>query len=688
MLFTEYRTIKKLVRSLMTGIGLGLWVALLSWSAAPAQEFAPERRQSPPLVLPDGRTMTTRSETNPLAERRPAQATAAPRESRELSQPRLNASVRPFSDQPKDLLDGNDPMHPPIRTASFQGIKPGVSSIKDVVSLWGEPLEKDHDGDQEVHLYSTDAMRHIEVTFRKGIVRAIAILLDEPFPEDQVREVLRDELQKGKAVLIPSEDGSMIGEVFPEKGVLFLFAPEDAQRTGLWVTQIGIEPVTAEPFVLRAEASMTENPSESLRDLLDATRLDSKDPKAHWLLAQVQLLQGDIDAALLNCEQAIRLDETRPAYHITLAKIYIQMNHSEKAKQYLEETLMVSDRYPHEKVQAMTILGDLYRTGARPDYEAAIEYHAEAIRLASLLQNHGNPTIRLSAKETLFQAHLGTARDIAWGQWNDKETAIYKWLERAKDIADDPELKKTKRISADFPLQLAIATLASQVGMPNDAELEPHVRRVIRVGEEMIAGTNDPILQRKYQWETGLALYDAVQIYQIRGQYTPALKYGEQTVHYMEAGITGRRSDTDLYLLGRLYFRLGAIHAIGKKNHRAAIEWYDRAKPVFERLLPKINPEELGGFGETLVSMGVSYWETSRQEEAIRLTERGLRQIERAVKSGAVDGATLIIPYSNLAMMYSRLEKPQEAKKYRDLARDLEEEEALREAGRRTETMR
>lgn len=565
----------------------------------------------------------------------------------------------------------NDPLHPPIRTASFQGVKPGFSIIDDVADLWGKPVNVERRENRRIHVYSTDILKHIEVVFKGETVVSISVLFEEPFPESQVREVLKEELQMGKAVLIPDEEGKIIGEVFPEKGVHFLFAPEDSERPGHWVTRIGIEPVTAEPFVLRAEASMIEFPTESLRDLLDAVRINPDDAKAHWLLAQIQLMQGNIDAAAVSCEQAIRLDETRPAYHITLARIFIQMNRPEEAKQYLEGTLMISNRHPHEKAQALAILGDLYRTGAQPDYDSAIEFHSDAIRLASTLQNHQNSSIRLSAKETLFSAHLGAARDIAWGLWNDKEESIEKWIGRAEEIAGDPEVVKTKRISADFPFQLATTRLTTQVALPQDKDLKPHVLRMLQIGNKMIEETDDPILKRKYQWETGLALYDAVQIYQIRRQYTPALKYGEETVHYMESGIVDRRSDTDLYLLGRLYFRLGAIHAIGMKNHSAAIEWFDRAKPVFERLLPKINPEELGRLGETLVSMGVSYWEMNQQDEAIRLTERGLRQIEKGVKTGSIAANALIIPYSNLSTMYDRLSRKNEARKYLEMAREL-----------------
>ncbi len=571
--------------------------------------------------------------------------------------------LKPVVDPSQHVSPNADPYHPPVRTASFQGVVPGESIQSDVVERWGVPRKTTVVNGQTVHLYSTEVLTHIEVFFKDGIVSSIVIRLDEPFPEEQVREVLKTELQKGRPVMIPNESGEIIGEVFPEKGVIFLFAPQ-TEGDGLLVKQIGIESVTSEPFVLRAEATLNEQPSEAKRDLDDAVRVNPDDAKAFWLLSQIELMEGNIDAAMIHGERAIQLDEKRPAYHISLAKILTRMNRSEEAKQYLEESLGICDRVPHEKALAMTLLGDLYRTSANPDYEAAISYHSDAIRLASTLIEHPNQTIRQSAKDVLFEAHLGAARDVAWGRWDKKEESISKWIGRAREVAEDPEMLAAKRYSKEYSFNIAVCVLASQVGLSEAKEIEPYIREVIATGEKLIRSTNDKILQKKYQWETSLSLYDAVQIYQLRKRYTPALKYGEIAAGYMEAGIKGRRCDTDLYLLGRLYFRLGAIHAIGNKNHRAAIEWFDRAKPIFEDLQTKINPEELGRLGETFVSMGVSYWMTEQREEAVRLTEHGLRQIQRGVKSGAIDETALAIPKLNLSNMYKELDNLKAAERY------------------------
>ncbi|MCL2743488.1 MAG: tetratricopeptide repeat protein [Planctomycetaceae bacterium] len=552
-----------------------------------------------------------------------------------------------------------------VGTASFLNVIPGVTTQEEVLDGWGEPLSKSRVGDQIAHFYSTEILNHIEVFYKDGEVSSIVIRLDEPFPEKQVRDVLKSELLTSKPVLIPDESGTIIGEVFPEKGVMFLFS-DSANKVHL-VHQIAIEPITSEPFVLRAEATVNTHPTDARSDLLNALRLNPKDAKAHHLLAQILLLEGQTEAAMIQCSAAIRLDERKPAFHLTLTQIMMRMNRFEEAKIYLEETLVLCERSQHEKARAFCMLGDLYRLCLNPDYEIAIECHSEAIRIASPLTEHRNPATRQQAKDVLFDAHLGAARDVAWGQWDEKEISIKKWLAQAKEYANDPEMLALPRFSREYPFKLAVSELACQVGFTETADVKPFIEQVLNTGELLLQTTKDPLLLRKLKWEIALSMYDGVQICQLRKQYVQALKYGEFAAEYMEAGIEGRRSEVDQYLLGRLYFRLGAIHAIGNKNHRAAIEWFSKAKPVFEKLLPKINPEELGRLGGTLVSMGVSYWETGQREEAVRLTERGLKQIERAVKIGNAEPSEFLIPYTNLSKMYEELGDAENANRYAEL---------------------
>ncbi|MDR2761950.1 MAG: tetratricopeptide repeat protein [Planctomycetaceae bacterium] len=564
-----------------------------------------------------------------------------------------------------------DPYHPPIRTAAFNGVIPGHTSVKNVMELWGKPVQESIKAGELAHLYSLHELNHIEISYDKNkIVKSIVVRFDELFPENLVREQFESELLKSRPVLIPDETGRIIGELFPEKGVVFLFS--SSKNGGMFqVRQIGIEPVISEPFVLRAEATLNDQPSESYRDLIDAIRINRADAKAYWLLARIDLQQGFTDTALLNIKKAIKYDERKPAYHLTLAQILSRMNRIEDAKLYLEETLAICERYQTDKARVYCLLGDFYRIGQNSDCDVAYKHHSTAIEIADQLSDHPNPTVRQTAKDILFESRLAVAKDIAWGRWKGKERAIENWLAGAKSIINDPEMIAAKRFSTEYPLKLAICELTCQVGLNEEKEIEPYVKEIIQIGDKLLSKINDPILLQKLQWEIGLAIYDAVQIYQLREKYELALNYGELAADYMELGIKGRTNESDLYLVGRLYFRLGTIHALGNKNHRAAIEWFNKAKPTFDKLFPKINPEESGRFGESLVSMGVSYWLTNQRTEAIRLTERGLKQIERGVKLGFVKESAFAIPYSNLMNMYNELGDPEKAKYYSNLSRSI-----------------
>lgn len=561
-------------------------------------------------------------------------------------------------------------LRPPVETAVIEGVSPGITSMEELTALWGEPIGETVSGDQAIRLYSKDPLNHIEVTLRGGIVRSIVIQLDMPFHEKDVRSSLQSELLQSKPVLIPDETGKIMGEIFPEKGVMFLFVPQTESREFL-VRQIAIEPITADPFVSRAEAVLYDLPTEARRDLTDAIRIKPDHAKAHWLLARIELLAGHVESALLYNEKAIQLEEHRPQYHLTFAQALTQMNRVEEAKQYLQETLGICDRYPHEKAKALMMLGELYRTCPNPDHELAYECHGEAIHLATALLSHNNPTVRLTAKDVLFEAHLATAKAIACGNWDKKDEAIKKWLDVAKVLVRDPELMAAQRYSREYPFKIASCALTTLVAVPEKLNIDLYIEDVIDAGNELIKSADDPIMRAKYYWDTGISLYDAVLIFYVRQQYSAALRYGEMAANYMEIGVRTRNSDTDMFLLGRLYVRLGSIHAVAHQNHRAAIEWYDSAKPVYEKLLPKIDTGALKLFGETLVSMGVSYWATDQRDEAVRLTERGLRQIERGVRENVVEASVLVAPYSNLAKMYHELGDREQAAKYMRLASSI-----------------
>ena len=133
----------------------------------------------------------------------------------------------------------------------------------------------------------------------------------------------------------------------------------------------------------------------------------------------------------------------------------------------------------------------------------------------------------------LIDAHLGAASDIAWGQWAEKEKAVERWVQRAAAFAE--ELIANDGGSNDHRFRVATRALAAYVGVQGKLDPTDWAKEAARVGKEMIDQTDDPFEKRQLQWELGMALFNAVQIYQIRKEDSLALEYGERTIEHLEA---------------------------------------------------------------------------------------------------------------------------------------------------------
>ncbi len=169
------------------------------------------------------------------------------------------------------------------------------------------------------------------------------------------------------------------------------------------------------------------------------------------------------------------------------------------------------------------------------------------------------------------------------------------------------------------------------------------------------ATTDDADLRQQLEWELGAALYDALQAHHLRGEHDQAIKYGELAMEHLEASLGDKEpTPSQGYLLGRVSFRMGVIHAVHDKDHRQALVCFEKALPFVNRSLQ--SPAcDVGRAGETLVSMAVSYWEVGDRRAAVRLSEQGLQMIEQAVRDGQLESHSLHVPESNLAFMQRAL---------------------------------
>jgi tetratricopeptide (TPR) repeat protein len=260
---------------------------------------------------------------------------------------------------------------------------------------------------------------------------------------------------------------------------------------------------------------------------------------------------------------------------------------------------------------------------------------------------------------------------VAWGDWKDKEVSVTRWLGRAAAIADD--LIRAEGLGEEVRFRLCVRALAASVALRGQIDPSEWAKQALAAGESMLKTTKDPVRQSQVQWELGTALYDALQVYQFRRDHETALKYGELAIQHLEGLDEEHRSPATAYLLGRLYFRVGAIHSVAKQDHRTAVTWFDKAVPLLSQpLLPQAH-SELGRHGESFVSMGVSYWEIGQRERAIELTTRGVTLMEQAVEEGLLGKTALTVPYGNLAAMHRQLGSAEKAERYQQMATQLKD---------------
>ena len=171
-----------------------------------------------------------------------------------------------------------------------------------------------------------------------------------------------------------------------------------------------------------------------------------------------------------------------------------------------------------------------------------------------------------------------------------------------------------------------------------------------------------------------MALYDAVQVCQMRKEQENAVKHGEVAANYLSQALETKPSPTTTFLLGRLYFRLGSIHALHDRDHQKAVAWYDKALPLLDRSLPEEVISDVGRHGEGFVSMGVSYWEVGQPGKAIGLTQKGIKWMERAVAEGTLQRTSLMVPYNNLASMHRKQGADDKADRYEEMAARVKSE--------------
>lgn len=559
-------------------------------------------------------------------------------------------------------LHGDDIEAAPERlhATMLEGVRPGETTREQLHAAWGEPKHVDG-GPNPRETFDVPPYGKVRATIVDDVVDSLAISLPGPVSIDEAVRQLQ--LGDVESVEVLNDAGKLVGQAYPERGVMFGFAQKTNPPS---VFQIVIEPVDAQAFLDRATKRLDERYADCFADIQQALKLAPDAVRGHWLHAELTLRAGDLEQALESAQRTVELDPGEFEYRLTLAKVQATVGDFEEAIKQVSAVANAKDASPIMAARAQLQWGDYLAAREKHDYEQALRKHQAAIKLAEQLIGSPKQAERVAAKELLVDAHLAVAHDIGWGHWQHKSKVVPKWIERATVFADD--LVAHEGASVETKFRVSERALAALAGIAAPPDAGPWVRTVNELGQRMLERATDTSYRAHLAWRLATALGDAVEIEATRQKLDRALALGNAAMEYFEQGAeAGKQLTTGDYLRGRLAYRLGAVFAVQKSEHERAIAWYDRAVPLLETPVPPF-AVDCGKQGELFVSMAVSYWETSNRREALRLTNQGVKLMEQAAGQGLLAKPALAVPYSNLASMHEQLGDMQEARRYSELA--------------------
>ena len=639
--------------------------------AAPASKspaFAAPDRIIPSVAAPSAASsnMPTPSAASPPIAVKPLTPAAAATTTPEVQSPEVLSQT--VDAAPAELaLDtvAADPTrsHPlTLEPIDFNGVLLGETTLDEVLQSWGQPLARGGEGNNARLKFQIDPFAGVEVTFVGSKATAVVIDLGDQFaPADVAKEL---NLKLDDSVAVEDAAGNELGLVFPERGVSMRYEDGAAEPK---VAQIGLDQVSARPFVMRAERRRIERPSAALIDIATALKLSPNEARAHWLKGRILAAAGRPREALACVETALKLDPKSAEYLLSRAGLLADQGLFENALKDNETVINGTQKLAHYQARAWRQRGDLLADGPEPDAQQSLDAHMRAMRIAESLYDDPTATIRRDAKQTLIEAHLAVADDVAWGDFQAKEAATARWLAKAESLAKQGILED--RLSQYLILEVYERGLGACVGTPGAVDPLDWAERLERTTAAALQDCQDPLKRRQIQFEAGLGLYDALQALHARGDVDNALRFGTVAVEMIQAGRVGRdEAPNDAYRFGRLYFRIGSLYAVQKNDHKKAVEWFDRSAPLLERPLPDAAAADRGRQGETLVSMGLSYWTVGKRDRGLQLTDLGTRFMQRAVSEGMLHPEAMGVAYSNLAVMHDGLGDQTTGRRFHEMA--------------------
>lgn len=556
----------------------------------------------------------------------------------------------------------------PIRPARFNGVQPGVTTLEELLSEWGDPARHSQArGELSGHVltFEQPPFRLVEALVDQEVVQAVRVTLAKSGTIAELTKKLKLAAIEAVEVIDPETD-ELLGVSFPEKGLTLLTGPSPTAASAV-IVKLVIEPLSSKSFTLRAENRPWAQLENRLADLERAVELDSDDAHAWWLKCLAHLDAGQADSAAEAANRAAALRPGSAAYRLAKARALAASGDRDQAVLTTRKVLDDGTASPLVQAEAFYTLGELASLGNASIAGKSIGFHNRAIDAADELTDSSDDRVRRAAKRLLVDAHLAIAIEIARREYKDRDELVADWISRASGLAeaaidaDDAGLELRLRVASK-----ALVALASMKPTKDPA---PWTEEADAAAQELLAASEDKLFQARVAWELGLAYQHAVRVEHTRADASQALKYGSLAIDRLSEGAEPRVSSPDAqHTVGDLYFYLGAVNAVHRQNHEEAIGWYEKALPLVTDIAPSefVAPRRVG---EMLVSMGVSFWQQDQHDRAIELTERGAELMRQAIDDGVLEESTLAVPYSNLASMHKALGEPNKASRYTKLAR-------------------
>ena len=531
-----------------------------------------------------------------------------------------------------------------LRPATFQGVTPGVTSLKMIRAKFTSGLSMKGATCWELDVGAPFRSVELYINSAKVLTHIHATLIT-PRPLD----VAESELGLGNSEPIEMRDGDRKRYFYyPERGLRLYLADVPNRH----VQAIGLYQLNSSDLLrVRGEA----DPLEFYQAMYSREHLD--DPGKLRLL-EWYLRGGHVGEA----SDLIDDVSTTTEFHRGLLRArknlwtgdVVAISELGKHTASKKPLVAASRKIALARVCAFPQVGELKR---------ASDLVGDAMKtLTPQLQTKHV----IEARRLLLEAHVVMVQVIASGTWDKKQQRLEEWLantESLLDVVDNPSGAPLSRLQSIRRVLDALANVEFEV---------PHQRwEMLAQSAERQTTLSTPFAMSELALESARIQRQLARMARNRGEVDEALQramLSQKRLNDVQHEFWNRRKEIETK---ETQFLLGALHAMGKEDHVAAVRWFETVEHTVDQIDPESHSP--GTVGDRLVSMGVSYWAIGKRDKALELTEQGRQRLDSLVQAGRLPEASLATAFQNLSVMHGNLGNDEKSAKFTELARNLTE---------------